>query len=254
MDVVSAARCGKQENSTYVELEPLYLIALGSVHNLIEGARGQGGNHLDDIVLLGSTSKDDFTFRVSKLAQSGGCYVEGHADFGAQHCGRHVNLLDIDEDLWSEPDSVEGAVVLSHCLSCWSVAGRVVRYGASHDFIIGTTRVVGPSSLLHDSSGHSLEVHQVVALLKDGHALDSFLSLGLIWVFLLGFLLDSVHVDLAQVLALVQELVECVRWVDGFVLFGGILSGILEDDLGTTRMLGQELGHVVGSAVNDDPA
>ena len=222
------------------------MIALGSVHNLIEGARGQGGNHLDDIVLLGSTSEDDFAFRVSKLAQSGGCYVEGHADFGAQHCGRHVNLLDIDEDLWSEPDSVEGAVVLSHCLSCWSVAGRVVRYGASHDFVIGTTRVVGPSSLLHDSSGHSLEVHQVVALLKDGHALDSFLSLGLIWVFLLGFLLDSVHVDLAQVLALVEKLVQRVRRVDGLVLFGGIFAGVLEDDFGAAGVLGHEFCYIIG--------
>ena len=235
-------------------MEPLYLIALGSVHNLIEGARGQGGNHLDDIVLLGSTSEDDFAFRVSKLAQSGGCYVEGHADFGAQHCGRHVNLLDIDEDLWSEPDSVEGAVVLSHRLSCWSVAGRVVRYGASHDFVIGTTRVVGPSSLLHDSSGHSLEVHQVVALLKDGHALDSFLSLGLIWVFLLGFLLDSVHVDLAQVLALVQELVEGVGGMYRVVLFRGVLSSILEDNLWTARMFGKELCHIVGASMDNDPA
>lgn len=93
------------------------LVALCGVHDLVKGARGQRGNHLNDIVLFGAAGEDDLALWVSELAQSRGRHVKGHADFGAQHCCRHVDVLDIDEDPWSEPDLVEGAVVFSHRLA-----------------------------------------------------------------------------------------------------------------------------------------
>jgi hypothetical protein len=80
------------------------------------------------------------------------------------------------------------------------------------------------------------------------------LSALLLRVNFLLLLLHSVHVHLAQMLRLVQVLVEGVRWVDRFVLFGRIFASILQDDLGTTWMLGEELGDVVGAAVDNDPA
>jgi len=91
-------------------------------------------------------------------------------------------------------------------------------------------------------------------LLENGHALNPLLSLGLCGVKGLLLLFDGAHVHLAQVLAVVEELVEGVWGVDGLVLLGRILAGILEDDLGSTGVLGKELGHVVGTAVDDDPA
>lgn len=42
--------------------------------------------------------------------------------------------------------------------------------------------------------------------------------------------------------------------MDWRILFCGVLSGILEDDLGTARVLRQELSDIVGAAVDDDPA
>ena len=45
------------------------------------------------------------------------------------------------------------------------------------------------------------------------------------------------HVHRAEVFVSWQVLVQCVGWVDGLVLFGRILAGILQDDLWTTRVL-----------------
>lgn len=102
----------------------------------------------------------------------------------------------------------------------------------THNLIVSTTRVVRPSSLLHHPPCYSLEIHQVVALFQDWHPLDSLLPFNLFWIFLLLFLLDGIHVHLAQMLALVEKLVERVRRVDGLILFCRIFAGVLEDDLG----------------------
>lgn len=126
--------------------------------------------------------------------------------------------------------------------------------GQTYNLIISTTAVVCPSRLLHDPSRHGLEIHQVVALLQDRHPLDPLLSLCLIWVVLLLLLLDSTHIDISQMLRLVKELVERVRRVDRLIGLGCVLAGILEDDLRSTRVLGQELCHIVCLAVYNDPA
>ena len=67
--------------------------------------------------------------------------------------------------------------------------------------------------------------------------------LDLVGVLRLLFLLYRIHIDLAEMLALVQELVERVGRVDWFVLFGCIFASVLQDDLGSTGMFGQDCGH-----------
>ena len=52
-------------------------------------------------------------------------------------------------------------------------------------------------------------------------------------------------------LALVEILVERIRRVDRLVLLSRIFTGVLEDDLGPARVLRQELGDIVGAAVDD---
>ena len=55
-------------------------------------------------------------------------------------------------------------------------------------------------------------------------------------------------------LALVQVLLQGIRGVDWSVLFRGIFAGVLEDDLGSAGVLREELGDIVGTAVDNDPA
>ena len=52
----------------YVELEPLCLVAPLRIDNLVKRTAGEGGNHLDDIVLLCPTGKYYFAFRIAKFA------------------------------------------------------------------------------------------------------------------------------------------------------------------------------------------
>jgi hypothetical protein len=80
------------------------------------------------------------------------------------------------------------------------------------------------------------------------------LSLSLVGILLFCFLLDGVHVNLAQVLALVQKLVESVWGMDRVVFLRGVLSSILKDDLWTARVFGEEFCHIVGASVDNDPA
>lgn len=74
-------------------------------------------------------------------------------------------------------------------------------------------------------------------MLQDRHALDPLLPFRLFWILRLLFFLHRVHIDFAEMLALVEELVKRVRWVDGLVLLCRIFAGILEDDLGAARVL-----------------
>jgi hypothetical protein len=202
-----------------VELEPLDLAGLGSVDDLVEGARGQGGDHLDDVVFVGAAGQDDFAFGVAEFAQGGGGDVEGHVDFGAEHSGGGVDFFHVDEHAWAEPDLVVGRVVFAH-----------------GDLVVGTGGVVGPCCLFHDAAGHRFEIHEVVALLEDGHLLDAFLTALFFGVIFLFLLLNARHVDLSQVLFFWQILFQRVRRVDGFVFLGRIFAGILEDDFGAAGM------------------
>ena len=99
-----------------------------------------------------------------------------------------------------------------------------------------------------------LKVHEVVALFEDGHGLDALLPLFLVGVKLLLLVFDRLHVHLAQMVLLVKVLVEGVGRVDGVEFLGGVSAGILEDDLGASRVLWQELGDIVCAPVDNDPA
>lgn len=99
-----------------VELQPLDLVALAGVDELVKGARGERGDHLDDVVLAGGAGEQDLALGVAELAQRRGGHVEGGVDFGAEHGGGEVDVGDVDEDLGAEPDSVVGAVVLTQGL------------------------------------------------------------------------------------------------------------------------------------------
>ena len=60
-----------------------------------------------------------------------------------------------------------------------------------------------------------------------------FLPLLLVWVFFFLLLLfDGIHVYLAQMLGLVEVLVQCVWRVNRLIRFRGIFAGILENDIG----------------------
>ena len=202
-----------------VELQPLDLVLGALVDDLVEGAGGEGGDHLDDVVLPGAAGEDDFAFGVAEFAQGGGGDIKRDVDFGAEHAGGDVDVLDVDEDAGPEPDLVVGGVVLAH-----------------GDLVVGAGGVVCPRGLLHDFAGDGLEVHQVVAGFQRRHHLDALLPVLFFRWFFLFFLLHSVHVDLSQVLVYGQVLVQGIRRMDWLILFSCVFAGILQDDLGTTRV------------------
>ena len=102
----------------------------------------------------------------------------------------------------------------------------------THDLVIGSAGIIGPCGLLHDLAGDSLKVHQVVAGSQRRHAFDALETAGLLGVDSLLLFLNSGHVDLAEVLRLVEELVQGIRRVDRVEFIGRIFTSILEDDLG----------------------
>lgn len=84
-ETLAAAGFGVLDNAlgdvavlVHVELKPLHLVALAGIDNLVEGAGGQCGNHLDDIVGVCCTGEDDFTLRVAQLSEGGRGHVERH--------------------------------------------------------------------------------------------------------------------------------------------------------------------------------
>jgi len=91
-------------------------------------------------------------------------------------------------------------------------------------------------------------------LLQDGHALNALLSLDLIWILLRFLLLHCVHVHLAEMLRLVQVLIESIWRVNWLICLGAIFTSVLQDDLLATRMLRHELSDIICATVNDDPA
>ena len=55
----------------YIELEPLdWFVVLLRIDNLVKRTASEGGNHLDDIVLLRTTCKYYFTFGISEFTYS----------------------------------------------------------------------------------------------------------------------------------------------------------------------------------------
>jgi hypothetical protein len=84
--------------------------------------------------------------------------------------------------------------------------------------------------------GNGLKVHEVVTGGKRGHPLYALQTTSLLRIKRLLFLLDSAHIDLAEVLGLVKVLVECVWGVDGVELLGRVFAGILQDDLLAARV------------------
>ena len=146
-----------------------------------------------------------------------------------------------------------------------------MRREATYDLIVCTAGVVGPGGLLHDAASNGLKVHQVVAGGQRRHAVDALLALHLLGIGGLFLLFDGGHVDFTKMLGLIEVFVKGVWGVDGVELLGRILAGILEDNLLATGVLWilsvtiqgrrgskvstwEELGHIVGLAVNNDPA
>lgn len=54
----------------YVELEPLCLVTLLRIDNLVKRTASEGGNHLDDIVFLRTTGEYHFAFGIAKFTYS----------------------------------------------------------------------------------------------------------------------------------------------------------------------------------------
>ena len=122
------------------------------------------------------------------------------------------------------------------------------------NLIVGARAVVGPGCLLHDAASDGLEIHEIVALLEDRHPLYPLLTLLLGWIVLLLLLFHCAHVHLAEMLGLVEILVERVWRVDRLKLFRCILAGIFEYDLWPSRVLREELGDIVGFTMYNHPA
>ena len=213
-----------------VQLQPLHLVALACVHDLVERAARQRRDHLYDVVLLRAPRQEYLALGVAQLPPRSGGDVEWDVDFGAQHGGRQVDLGHVAEDARAEPDLMEGRVVLPHGLWRVSTAASTAWRG-THDLVVCAARVVRPGGLLQDAARNGFKVHQVVALLQWGLRLDALLALLLVWVDRLVVLLNSGHIDIAQVLGLVEVLIESVRGMDGLVSLGGIFAGELEDDI-----------------------
>lgn len=108
----------------------------------------------------------------------------------------------------------------------WFSGGRF-----PHDLVVGSTGVVSPSRLLHNSARYGLEVHQVVALGQQRLLIDPLQALHLLRVLLLCLYHHGSHVYRAHVLRLVEVLVQRVWRVDGVEFFRRIFAGVLEDDL-----------------------
>lgn len=214
-----------------VQLQPLHLVATLGVDDVVERARRQRRDHLHHVVIVGRPRQHHLTFGVTQLAECGRRHVEGDRAFGAQHGGRVVDVLDVDEDPRSEPDFVEGGVVLAHGLSMLATTHHPEREKNTYNLVIRATRIIRPRRLLHDIARHLLKVQQIVAGGQRRHQLHALLALRLLGVRHFLLLLDSFHVHLAQVFRSIQILVERVGGVDGIELLGGVLAGILEDDL-----------------------
>ena len=121
----------------------------------------------------------------------------------------------------------------------------------THNLIVCAARIVCPRLFLHDSPRHCLEVHQVEALVENRHMLDALLSLFFLWIFLLLLCFYSLHIHRSKVLALLQILIQCVRWMNRLVLFRGIFAGIFENDLRTAGVFWQELHLDLGRSSKD---
>jgi hypothetical protein len=106
----------------------------------------------------------------------------------------------------------------------------------TYDLVVCSAGVVRPGRLLHDLSGDSLKVHEVVACGERRHPLNTLQAIGLLGVESLLFLLHGAHVDLTEVLRLVQVLIEGVWGVNRVEFLGRIFAGVLEDDLLAARV------------------
>jgi hypothetical protein len=61
--------------------------------------------------------------------------------------------------------------------------------------------------------------------------LDTELTISLLRILDLLLLLDGAHVDFAEVLRLIEVLIQGVRRVDGIKFLGRIFTGVLENNL-----------------------
>jgi hypothetical protein len=142
----------------------------------------------------------------------------------------------------------------------------------TYNFIVSAAGVVRPRGRLHDLPSYSFKVEQVVALRERRHVLDALLALQFERILDLLVVLDSRHVDVAEVLGDIEVLVQRVRGVDGLECLGGVFAGVFQDDFlaaGVFFVLAQpfcialhrisqrtwqEFGDIICLAVHNDPA
>lgn len=67
--------------------------------------------------------------------------VKRYIDFGAQHGGRQINLLNVYQYSGTEPNLVKGGMVLSHSLqnSCQLTGGESNMLGSTYYLVVGAT-------------------------------------------------------------------------------------------------------------------
>ena len=172
-----------------VELQPLNLISLLRIDNLVKAAGRQGRYHLDNTMSTSCPGKHHLSLRMTQLPQGGGGDVERYFALAPEHASTQVHLLHVHENARAEPDLVVRGVILSQ-----------------GDLVVGTGAVVGPGGFPHDLLGNGLEIMQVEALSQRGPRSDALLSRFLIRVE--GFLLryHRGHVYFAEVLGPIEVL------------------------------------------------
>lgn len=124
----------------------------------------------------------------------------------------------------------------------------------TYNLIVRTAGVIRPRGPLHDPPRHGFEIHQIVALLQNGHALDSFPPVLFFRIYFSCLFLDSFHIHFTQMFGLVQIFVQCIWRMDGLIGLGRVLAGPFQDDLLASGMLLLEIRDIIGPTMYDDPA
>ena len=170
---------------------------------------------------------------VGEAGAGGGGAEEGEAELHAEDGAVHADARDVAHDAGAEGDFVPVAEV--GVVRGERVGGGVVEGpGAPAEALRGGEFEVGERH--HELEGDVVglvEVSDFLGLLGRG---------------------DGGEVDGAEVLGGVQVLLDRAGWVDRVVLFRGVFAAVLEDDGNAAGVLVEEVGHVVDSAFDDDPA
>lgn len=124
----------------------------------------------------------------------------------------------------------------------------------THNLIISSTRIISPSRPLHNPSRHRLKIKQIITLPQQRHLLDPFLAFLLLGILGRDLPNHGRHVHRAEMLRLIEVLLQRVRRVNGFEFLRRVLASVFENDFHAAWVFREEVRHVVGPVVDDDPA